>query len=195
MKYIRPILRSKLFRFFFIIYLAFFVFDKAFSIDIVHENLGTITNLTAGQLQNFNVQQIVYITIFDNEFDFFNNSPSSGFWRWYGQPGSYTLIGNELNQSLHEYNYLISAPIQNTNTQNLFTSHFASFEYQPYPSTGDTDGDTGGDTGGGGGSNFDINDLDFNLAATFFAGGFAIFLLPWVNAYGFSALLSFIKRA
>jgi hypothetical protein len=196
MKYIRPILRSKLFRFFFIIYLAFFVFDKAFSIDIVHENLGTITNLTPGQLQNFNPLHLMYMTVFKNEFDFFDNSPNQYHFHFYGQPGTISLRGNELQGPIHEYDYLISSRINaNNSSVNDFRNYFLTFQHQPYPATGDTDGDTGGDTGGGGGSNFDINDLDFNLAATFFAGGFAIFLLPWLNAYGFSALLSFIKRA
>jgi hypothetical protein len=193
MKYIRPILRSKLFRVFFIIYLAFFVFDKAFSIDLVTDT-GTIPDLTIGQLQTFDINTVQYVRLYGNELDVMQIAYSNNlYFQWYGQPGSAALQGEELAGDLSGYTLLLSRQINNNNTaRNVFSSWFINFPYEAYP--GEEEPDEGGG-GGGGGSDFDINDLDYNLAATFFAGGFAIFLLPWVNAYGLSALLSFIKRA
>jgi hypothetical protein len=191
MKYIRPILRSKLFRFFFIIYLAFFFIDKAFSIDLVTDT-GTIPDLTIGQLQTFDINTVQYVRLYGNELDVMQIAHSNNlYFQWYGQPGSAELQGEELAGDLSGYTMLLSRRINNNNTaRNVFSSWFLNFPYEVYPS----EEEEPDDNGGGGGSDFDINDLDYDLAATFFAGGFAIFLLPWINAYGFSALLGFIKK-
>jgi hypothetical protein len=193
MKYIRPILRSKLFRFFFIIYLAFFVFDKAFSIDLVLEDGTNLNSLTIGQLQNFPIADVRFVRFYSDEFEPFSQYGNTSWrFRFYGQPGTVVLDGNDLLGDLSNYSMLMSVEInQDESSMHVFESWFLNF---PYESLTPEEPDNGGG-GGGGGSDFDINDLDYNLAATFFAGGFAIFLLPWLNAYGFSALLSFIKRA
>jgi hypothetical protein len=190
MKYLRPILRSKLFRFFFIIYLAFFVYDKAFSIDLILEDGANLNSLTIGQIQNFPIENIRYVRFYSEEFGAFSQAGSSS-WRFafYGQPGSQIISGSSLAGDLSAYTLLMSVEI-NSHPDNLyvFETFFLGFPHQPYPSEEEPD------EGGGGGSDFDINDLDYELAATFFAGGFAIFLLPWINAYGFSALLGFMKK-
>jgi hypothetical protein len=189
MKYIRPVLRSKLFRLSFIIYLAFFVFDKAFSIDLVTDT-GTIPDLTIGQLQTFDINTVQYVRFYGHEFlPFSQATGTNGFFRFYGQPGSNELSGNQLAGDLSGYDLLLSRRINNSSsTMSVFETWFLNFAYEPYPAEEEPD------DSGGGGSDFDINDLDYDLAATFFAGGFAIFLLPWINAYGFSALLGFIKK-
>jgi hypothetical protein len=188
MKYIRPILRSKLFRIFFIIYLAFFVFDKAFSIDLI-TNDETIVELTVGQLQTFDIDTIQHIRFYPDEFSSFSVANSSTNFIWYGQPGSEHLNGTELTGDLSPYTMLVSTQINfGFYSKQAFTNWFNNFPYEVYPAEEEPD------DSGGGGSDFDINDLDYDLAATFFAGGFAIFLLPWINAYGFSALLGFIKK-
>jgi hypothetical protein len=194
MKYIRPVLRSKLFRFFFIIYLAFFVFDKAFSIDVVFADDSVISGYTFGQLQNLNITTTKHVRFYTDEFYIFSQYPvSNNDIRFYGQPGANPVNGNSLSGDLSSYTELFSMQFNTAvYSRNIFRDWFLLAPSQPlptdeqennYPVTGET------------GPVFDINELDFNLAATFFAGGFAIFLLPWLNAYGFSALLSFIKRA
>jgi hypothetical protein len=194
MKYIRPVLRSKLFRFFFIIYLAFFVFDKAFSIDVVFADDTVISGYTFGQLQNLNISNTKHLRFYSDEFHVFSDYPvNENNFRWYGQPGANPINGLSLTGDLSTYTELFSIRLNDSSYyRNMFRNWFLLAPSQPlptdeqennYPVTGET------------GPVFDINDLDFNLAATFFAGGFAIFLLPWLNAYGFSALLSFIKRA
>jgi hypothetical protein len=196
MKYIRPILRSKLFRFFFIIYLAFFVFDKAFSINAEFNGGVLVTGLTPGQLQHLDIDTLRYLSFDYSEFTVFSQySSNNGLFRFYGHPGQELLQGLDLTGDLTEYDFLISWTINNgTSTKLAYQNWFNQLPSEPYPAEDDQQEDEP-DNGGGGGSDFDINDIDYNLAATFFAGGFAIFLLPWLNAYGFSALLSFIKRA
>jgi hypothetical protein len=192
MKYIRPILRSKLFRFFFIIYLAFFVFDKAFSIDVVTTET-TLTNISIGQLQNFPQNTIRFIRFYPDEYaSTLQYAPINNFrFEFYGQPGSTRVNGSDVSGDLSAYDLMMSVQINNNNTiQEVFYTFFRMFSSEPYPAEEEQP-----DNGGGGGSDFDINDLDYNLAATFFASGFAIFLLPWLHAYGFSALLGFIKKS
>jgi hypothetical protein len=191
MKYIRPILRSKLFRLFFIIYLAFFVLDKAFSIDVVTTTT-TESGITIGQLQYFDIETLRFIRFYPSEYattlQYIPYDRSE--FRFYGQPGSVSLRGSEVSGDLSSYDLMMSTQINGNSTiKHVFSTWFVNFPPEPYPAEEEEPDDSGG-----GGSDFDINDLDYDLAATFFAGGFAIFLLPWINAYGFSALLGFMKK-
>jgi hypothetical protein len=177
-----------------VIYLIFFAIDKAHSIDMRHDTLGTITGLSAGQLQNFNPTHITYLVVYSNEFDFFTDSPDNYHWLWYGQPGTDSLRGLTLNGNLFEYDYLISGVIaSNANFVQALDAQALKYEYQPYPSDGSDPSDPSDPSEPSTG--FDINDLDYDLAGKFFASGFAIFILPWVTAYGYSSILRVIKES
>jgi hypothetical protein len=174
-----------------VIYLIFFAIDKAHSIDVVFEDDTVLTNVNIGQLQNFDITTMRFIRFYNEEFAPFSlYTVNNADFRFYGQPGTVALAGTQLGGDLSSYTMLISAEINSTSSYRYqFNAWFLNFDPEAYPSPEqETDDDDDG-------SSFDINDLDYDLAAQFFASGFAIFILPWVTAYGYSSILRVIKES
>jgi hypothetical protein len=175
-----------------VIYLIFFAIDKAHSINAELVGGTQINGLTSGQLQNIDIETIRFLTFDSTEFSIFSSySSGDGHFRFYGHPGSEVLQAYGLQGDLSAYDYLISWTVNHDQwTKNAFSGWFASMPSEPYPADDDGEEDPSEPSTG-----FDINDLDYDLAGKFFASGFAIFILPWVTAYGYSSILRVIKES
>jgi hypothetical protein len=108
--------------------------NKSYSIDLVTDT-GTIPDLTIGQLQNFDINEVRHVRLYDDEFYVFSiaHNDSAAF-HWYGQPGTVTIRGDELLGDLSSYSLLLTRRINDDDyAKQIYTAWFFSFPYEVYP--------------------------------------------------------------
>jgi hypothetical protein len=132
----------------FILFTFILFSNKSHSIDLVTDT-GTIPDLTIGQLQTFDINTVQYVRFYGHEFLPFSQVTSySGYFRFYGQPGSSEKAGSQLSGDLSSYDLLLSRRINNLGVaMDAFSTWFLNFPYEPYPSEqDDSDDDSNSDS-------------------------------------------------
>jgi hypothetical protein len=120
----------------FILFTFILFSQKSHSIDVVVANSPTISDVTIGQLQHFDISTVQHIRFYPDEFlPFSEHIIYNNDFLFYGQPGSNPIRGSSLGGDLSSYSMLMSQVINGSNYyRDIYRNWFLNFPSEPYPS-------------------------------------------------------------